>query len=96
MDLRLQVGSDQEQPWFYYKDLLQLIRTFDQRFLIEKKYTYKGGIVGYGGRAGGLLMGAVINKAPELFLGMIIQVGYLQMGTKILIHRSMREQQLKK
>jgi len=56
------------------------------KFLIEKKYTYKGGIVGYGGSAGGLLLGAVVNQAPELFLGMVIQVGFLDSLTTNLDH----------
>ena len=55
-------------------------------FLIEKKYTYKGGIIGYGGSAGGLLLGAVANQAPELFLGMVIQVGFLDSLTTNLDH----------
>ena len=56
------------------------------KFLIEKKYTYKGGIVGYGGSAGGLLLGAVVNQAPELFLGMVIQVGFLDSLTTNIDH----------
>ena len=46
------------------------------KFLIDSKYSYKGGIIGYGGSAGGLLLGAAVNQAPELFLGMVIQVGF--------------------
>ena len=56
------------------------------KFLIKKKYSYKGGIVGYGGSAGGLLLGAVVNQAPELFLGMVIQVGFLDSLTTNLDH----------
>ena len=56
------------------------------KFLIEKKYTYKGGIIGYGGSAGGLLLGSVVNKSPELFLGMIIQVVFLDSLTTNLDH----------
>ena len=56
------------------------------KFLIEKKYSYKGGIIGYGGSAGGLLLGAVVNQAPELFLGMVIQVGFLDSLTTNLDH----------
>ena len=56
------------------------------KFLIEKKYSYKGGIIGYGGSAGGLLLGAVVNQVPELFLGMVIQVGFLDSLTTNLDH----------
>ena len=60
---------------------------FAAKFLIEKKYTYKGGIIGYGGSAGGLLLGAVVNQAPELFLGMVIPVSYthLTLPTKRIV-----------
>ena len=53
---------------------------------MKKKYSYKGGIIGYGGSAGGLLLGAVVNQAPELFLGMVIQVGFLDSLTTNLNH----------
>ena len=39
------------------------------KFLIEKKYTFKKKLIALGGSAGGLLIGNVLNKAPELFLG---------------------------
>ena len=56
------------------------------KFLIEKKYTGTGKIIGYGGSAGGLLMGAVINEAPELFLGMIMAVPFVDSLTTNLDH----------
>ena len=42
------------------------------KYLIERKYTSFGKIIGMGGSAGGLLMGVVVNQAPELFLGVIM------------------------
>ena len=56
------------------------------KFLIEKKYTSKEKIIGMGGSAGGLLMGAVVNKAPELFLGMIMAVPFVDSLTTNLDH----------
>ncbi len=56
------------------------------RFLIEKKYSSKGKIIGYGGSAGGLLMGAVANEAPDLFLGMIMSVPFVDTLTTNLDH----------
>jgi oligopeptidase B len=56
------------------------------KFLIEKKYTGTGKIIGYGGSAGGLLMGAVVNEAPELFLGMIMAVPFVDSLTTNLDH----------
>ncbi len=56
------------------------------KFLIKKKYTSKGKIIGMGGSAGGLLLGAVTNKAPELFLGMIMAVPFVDTLTTNLDH----------
>ena len=56
------------------------------KFLIEKKYTSKGKIIGYGGSAGGLLMGAVVNEAPDLFLGIIMAVPFVDCLTTNLDH----------
>jgi oligopeptidase B len=56
------------------------------KFLIEKKYTSKGKIIGMGGSAGGLLMGAVVNAAPELFLGLIMAVPFVDSLTTNLDH----------
>ena len=55
-------------------------------FLINKKFTDKGKIIGYGGSAGGLLMGSVVNEAPELFLGMIMSVPFVDTLTTNLDH----------
>jgi oligopeptidase B len=56
------------------------------KFLIDQKYTSKGKVIGYGGSAGGLLMGAVVNEAPELFLGMIMAVPFVDSLTTNLDH----------
>ena len=50
------------------------------------KYTSKGKIIGMGGSAGGLLMGAVVNQAPELFLGIIMAVPFVDSLTTNLDH----------
>ena len=55
-------------------------------FLINKKFTDKGKIIGYGGSAGGLLMGSVVNEAPDLFLGMIMSVPFVDTLTTNLDH----------
>jgi oligopeptidase B len=47
------------------------------RYLIAERYTAKGRIIGWGGSAGGLLIGAVANMAPELFGGLIAEVPFV-------------------
>ena len=81
-DASVRGGRERGEIWHEEGKMLNKKNTFEDyisaaKFLIKKKYTYKGGIIGYGGSAGGLLMGAVVNQAPELFSGMIIQVGFL-------------------
>ena len=56
------------------------------KFLIEKNYTNKGKIIGLGGSAGGLTMAAVVNEKPELFLGMIMAVPFVDSLTTNLDH----------
>ena len=56
------------------------------KFLINKNYTQKGKIIGYGGSAGGLLMGAVANENPGLFLGLIMSVPFVDTLTTNLDH----------
>ena len=52
--------------------------------LIQKEYTYKGGICFYGGSAGGLTGGAVANMAPELFFSMLLLVPFVDTMTTML------------
>ncbi len=46
-------------------------------YLVEKGYTKRGQLVGHGGSAGGLLMGAAVNMDPELFAGIIAAVPFV-------------------
>ncbi len=52
--------------------------------LAEAGYTSRGKIVGHGGSAGGMLMGAVANMAPDLFLGIIANVPFVDVLNTIL------------
>ncbi len=84
-------GLERGMKWWKEGKLLNKKNTFKDyiavgKFLIEKKYTSKGKIIGMGGSAGGLLMGAVVNEAPELFLGLIMAVPFVDSLTTNLDH----------
>ncbi len=84
-------GMERGMKWWKEGKLLNKKNTFKDyiaaaNYLIDKKYTSKGKIVGMGGSAGGLLMGAVVNEAPELFLGMIMAVPFVDSLTTNLDH----------
>ncbi len=52
--------------------------------LIARGFTAKGRIIAHGGSAGGLLMGAVANMAPDLFGGIIADVPFVDALNTIL------------
>ncbi|MGH1418191.1 MAG: S9 family peptidase [Hyphomicrobiaceae bacterium] len=52
--------------------------------LVETGYTTRGNIIGSGGSAGGMLMGAVANMAPDLFLGIIANVPFVDVLNTML------------
>lgn len=53
-------------------------------YLIDQEFTSKGRIVSHGGSAGGMLMGAVANMAPELFAGIIAEVPFVDVLNTML------------
>ncbi len=84
-------GMEKGMKWWKEGKLLNKKNTFEDyiavaEFLIKKKYTSNGKIIGMGGSAGGLLMGAVVNQAPELFLGIIMAVPFVDSLTTNLDH----------
>ncbi len=52
--------------------------------LVAQGFTRRGQIVGHGGSAGGMLMGAVANMAPDLFLGLIANVPFVDVLNTML------------
>lgn len=54
------------------------------RHLVTENYTSEKHLYAMGGSAGGLLVGAVINMAPELFNGIVAQVPFVDVVTTML------------
>ena len=84
-------GMEKGMKWWKEGKLTNKKNTFKDyifaaKYLIDHKYSSKGKIIGMGGSAGGLLMGAVVNEAPELFLGIIMAVPFVDSLTTNLDH----------
>ena len=84
-------GMEKGMKWWKEGKLTNKKNTFEDyiyaaKYLIDKNYTSKGNIIGMGGSAGGLLMGAVVNQSPELFLGIIMAVPFVDSLTTNLDH----------
>nr|WP_315179070.1 S9 family peptidase [uncultured Flavobacterium sp.] len=82
-------GEDLGRQWYEDGKLLKKKNTFTDfidcsKFLIQEKYTSPKHLYAEGGSAGGLLMGAVVNMAPELYNGVIAQVPFVDVITTML------------
>ncbi|WP_298486352.1 S9 family peptidase [uncultured Maribacter sp.] len=77
------------RQWYEDGKLLKKKNTFTDfidcsKYLIENKYTSKNHLYAMGGSAGGLLMGVVMNMAPELYNGIIASVPFVDVVTTML------------
>ena len=84
-------GMERGMKWWEEGKLLNKKNTFKDyiesaKYLIKNKYTSKKKIIGMGGSAGGLLMGVAVNQEPELFLGIIMAVPFVDSLTTNLDH----------
>ncbi|MFP9114625.1 S9 family peptidase [Flavobacterium sp. RHBU_3] len=82
-------GEDLGRDWYDNGKLLKKMNTFTDfvdcsEFVIEQGYTSSQHLYAEGGSAGGLLMGAVINMAPQLYNGVIAQVPFVDVVTTML------------
>jgi oligopeptidase B len=82
-------GTDKGWRWYEDGKLAKKPNTFNDflaaaRFLVAEGFTRAGRIVAQGGSAGGLLMGAVANLAPELLAGVIADVPFVDVLTTML------------
>jgi oligopeptidase B len=77
------------RAWYENGRMLNKKNTFKDfiscsEFLIEKGYTSKQHLYAEGGSAGGLLMGAIMNMAPDLYNGIIAAVPFVDVLTTML------------
>mgnify|MGYP006166501515 FL=1 len=77
------------REWYENGKLLKKKNTFTDfidcsKYVIAQKYTSSKHLYAEGGSAGGLLMGAIVNMAPELYNGVIAQVPFVDVVTTML------------
>ena len=77
------------RPWYEDGKLLKKKNSFTDfvdcsKFLIENHYTGPEHLYAMGGSAGGLLIGAVVNMAPDLYNGVIAAVPFVDVITTML------------
>jgi len=82
-------GGEMGRQWYEDGKTLAKRNTFTDfvdcaRHLVEAGYTTPDRMVAEGGSAGGLLMGAIANLAPELFAGVLASVPFVDALTTIL------------
>lgn len=82
-------GGEMGRQWYEDGKLLAKRNTFTDfvdcaRHLVDSGYTTPEILVAEGGSAGGLLMGAVANLAPDLFAGILAGVPFVDALTTIL------------
>ncbi len=82
-------GQEMGRMWYEDGKLMKKINTFTDfiacgEFLVKEKFTSREHLYAQGGSAGGLLMGAVVNMAPELWHGVIAQVPFVDVVNTML------------
>ena len=82
-------GQEMGRQWYEDGKLMKKKNTFTDfidcgQFLVKEKYTSKEHLYAWGGSAGGLLMGAVTNMAPDLWHGVVAQVPFVDVVNTML------------
>ena len=77
------------RPWYEDGKMFNKMNTFTDfidcsKYLIQENYTSADHLFAMGGSAGGLLMGAVVNLAPELFKGVVAAVPFVDVINTML------------
>jgi len=82
-------GQEMGRQWYEDGKMMNKKNTFTDfidcgRFLVDQQYTSPEHLYAQGGSAGGLLMGAVANMAPELWHGIVAQVPFVDVVNTML------------
>jgi len=82
-------GQEMGRAWYDGGRLLAKRTTFDDfidatRHLVQARYADPARVFASGGSAGGLLMGAIANLAPELYRGIVAHVPFVDIVTTML------------
>jgi oligopeptidase B len=82
-------GQEMGRAWYDAGHLLNKKNSFTDfidvtRYLVDQKYAAKDRVAALGGSAGGLLMGAIANMAPEDYRVIINQVPFVDVVTTML------------
>ncbi|MES1991023.1 MAG: S9 family peptidase [Pseudomonadota bacterium] len=82
-------GKDRGYGWYKDGKLRHKRNTFTDfiaagEHLVAGKFTSRGHIIGQGGSAGGMLMGALANMAPDLFAGLVAEVPFVDVMATML------------
>jgi oligopeptidase B len=82
-------GQEMGRDWYENGKLLHKRNTFNDfidvtKYLVAQKYADPKRVFAEGGSAGGLLVGAVANMAPELYRGIIAGVPFVDVVTTML------------
>ena len=82
-------GEEMGRHWYEDGKLMNKMNTFNDfvdcgKYLVKNDYSDDDNLFAMGGSAGGLLMGAVINQAPEIWKGAVAQVPFVDVVTTML------------
>ncbi|WP_149195828.1 S9 family peptidase [Luteimonas suaedae] len=82
-------GQEMGRKWYDDGKLFNKVNTFTDfidvtDYLVQEGYAAKDRVAAYGGSAGGLLMGAVANMAPDKYRVILSQVPFVDVVTTML------------
>ena len=82
-------GQEMGRHWYEDGKLLNKKNTFNDfvdcgKYLIANNYAAEDNLFAMGGSAGGLLMGAVVNQAPDMWKGIVSAVPFVDVVTTML------------